>query len=56
MTNNWQRKVQPQIASQSIAAGGYGISPGLQANSANDLNMGIGSALANLYGQGYGRA
>ena len=24
MTNNWQRKVQPQIASQSIAAGGYG--------------------------------
>ena len=31
MTNNWQRKVQPQIASQSIAAGGYGGSrQGLQ--------------------------
>ena len=58
MTNNWQRKVQPQIASQSIAAGGYGGSrQGVaEANSANDLNMGIGSALANLYGQGYGRA
>lgn len=57
MTNNWQRKVQPQIASQSIAAGGYGGSrQGVaEANSANDLNMGIGSALANLYGQGYGQ-
>lgn len=57
MTNHWQRKVQPQIASQSIAAGGYGGSrQGVaEANSANDLNMGIGSALANLYGQGYGQ-
>lgn len=57
MTNNWQRKVQPQIASQSIAAGGYGGSrQGVaEANSANDLNIGIGSALANLYGQGYGQ-
>ena len=57
MTNNWQRKVQPQIASQAIAAGGYGGSrQGVaEANSANDLNMGIGSALANLYGQGYGQ-
>ncbi len=57
MTNNWQRKVQPQIASRSIAAGGYGGSrQGVaEANSANDLNMGIGSALANLYGQGYGQ-
>ena len=57
MTNNWQRKVQPQIASQSIAAGGYGGSRHgvAEANSANDLNMGIGSALANLYGQGYGQ-
>ena len=57
MTNNWQRKVQPQIASRSIAAGGYGGSRHgvAEANSANDLNMGIGSALANLYGQGYGQ-
>jgi len=57
MTNNWQRKVQPQIASQAVAAGGYGGSrQGVaEANSANDLNMGIGSALANLYGQGYGQ-
>ena len=57
MTNNWQRQVQPQIASQAIAAGGYGGSrQGVaEANSANDLNMGIGSALANLYGNGYGQ-
>ena len=57
MTNNWQRKVQPQIASRAVAAGGYGGSrQGVaEANSANDLNMGIGSALANLYGQGYGQ-
>lgn len=57
MTNNWQRKVQPQIASQAMAAGGFGGSrQGVaEANSANDLNMGIGSALANLYGQGYGQ-
>lgn len=57
MTNNWQRKVQPQIASQAIAAGGFGGSrQGVaEANSANDLNMGIGSALSNLYGQGYGQ-
>lgn len=57
MTNNWQRKVQPQIASRAIAAGGFGGSrQGVaEANSANDLNMGIGSALSNLYGQGYGQ-
>lgn len=55
MTNNWQRGVQPQIASGAMAAGGYGGSrQGVsEANSANDLNQGIGSALASLYGNGY---
>lgn len=55
MTNNWQRQVQPQIASQAMATGGYGGSRQgvVEANSANDLNNGIGSALASLYGNGY---
>ena len=55
MTNNWQRQVQPQIASGAMAAGGYGGSRQgvVEANSANDLNNGIGSALASLYGNGY---
>lgn len=50
MTNNWQRRVSPQLASQAVAAGGFGGSRQgvLEANSANDLNLGIGSALANL--------
>ena len=55
MTNNWQRNVQPQIASSAMATGGYGGSRQgvIEANSANDLNQGIGSALAGLYGNGY---
>ena len=55
MTNNWRRNVQPQIASSAMAAGGYGGSRQgvIEANSANDLNQGIGSALAGLYGNGY---
>lgn len=55
MTNNWQRGVQPQIASGAMAAGGYGGSRQgvVEANSANDLNQGIGSALSSLYGNGY---
>ena len=55
MTNNWQRQVQPHIASGAMAAGGYGGSRQgvVEANSANDLNNGIGSALASLYGNGY---
>ena len=55
MTNNWQRQVQPQIASGAMATGGYGGSRQgvVEANSANDLNNGIGSALASLYGNGY---
>lgn len=55
MTNNWQRGVQPQIASGAMAAGGYGGSRHgvAEANSANDLNQGIGSALSSLYGNGY---
>ena len=55
MTNNWQRQVQPQIASGAMATGGYGGSRQgvVEANSANDLNNGIGAALASLYGNGY---
>ena len=55
MTRNWQRNVQPQIASSAMATGGYGGSRQgvMEANSANDLNQGIGSALAGLYGNGY---
>ena len=58
MTRNWQRNVQPQIASSAMAAGGYGGSRQgvIEANSANDLNQGIGSALAGLYGNGYNTA
>ena len=58
MTNNWQRNVQPQIASSAMATGGYGGSRQgvIEANSANDLNQGIGSALAGLYGNGYNTA
>lgn len=55
MTRNWQTNVQPQIASGAMAAGGYGGSRQgvIESNSASDLNMGIGSALASLYGNGY---
>ena len=55
MTNNWQRNVQPQMASSAMATGGNGGSRQgvMEANSANDLNQGIGSALAGLYGNGY---
>lgn len=58
MTNNWRRNVQPQMASSAMAAGGYGGSRQgvMEANSANDLNQGIGSALAGLYGNGYNTA
>ena len=58
MTNNWRRNVQPQIASSAMATGGYGGSRQgvMEANSANDLNQGIGSALAGLYGNGYNTA
>lgn len=50
MTNNWQRRIAPQLSSQAVAAGGFGGSRQgvLEANSANDLNLGIGNALANL--------
>lgn len=58
MTNNWQRNVQPQIASGAMASGGYGGSRHgvMESNSASDLNMGIGSALSNLYGNGFNTA
>lgn len=55
MTDNWRRNVQPQIASGAQLAGGFGGSRQgvIEANSANDLDQGIGSALANLFGSGY---
>lgn len=55
MTNNWQRRIAPQIASNAAAVGGYGGSrQGVaEANSANDLNLGIGNALANLMSNNY---
>jgi hypothetical protein len=55
MTDNWRRNVQPQLASGAQLAGGYGGSRQgvIEANSANDLNQGIGAALANLYSSGY---
>lgn len=55
MTDNWRRNVQPQLASGAQLAGGYGGSRQgvIEANSANDLNQGIGAALANLFASGY---
>jgi len=55
MTDNWRRNVQPQLASGAQLAGGYGGSRQgvIEANSANDLNQGIGAALANLFSSGY---
>jgi hypothetical protein len=55
MTDNWRRNVQPQLASGAQLAGGYGGSRQgvIEANSANDLNQGIGAALANLFANGY---
>lgn len=55
MTDNFQTRIAPQIASGAMAAGGYGGSRQgvIEANASNDLNQQIGSALTNLYGQGY---
>lgn len=55
MTDNFNRKVMPQIGSQAMATGGYGGSRQgvIEANAMNDLNQQIGGALTNLYGQGY---
>ena len=55
MTDNFNRKVMPQIGSQAMATGGYGGSRQgvVEANAINDLNQQIGGALTNLYGQGY---
>jgi hypothetical protein len=56
MTQNFNRRVMPQIQSQMAASGGYGGSRQgvVEANAMNDLNSNIGNALTNLYGQGYG--
>lgn len=58
MTDNFNRKVMPQIGSQAMATGGYGGSRQgvIEANAMNDLNQQIGGALTNLYGQGFNTA
>lgn len=58
MTQNFNRNVLPRIASQAMAAGGYGGSRQgvIEANAANDLNTQVGNALTNLYGSGFGTA
>lgn len=55
MTDNFNNRIAPQIASGAMAAGGFGGSRQgvMEANAVNDLNQGIGSALAGLYGNGY---
>lgn len=55
MTQNFNRRVMPQISSQMMATGGFGGSRQgvIEANAMNDLNGQIGGALTNLYGQGY---
>lgn len=54
-TQNWQNTVKPALASQAMAAGGYGGSRQgvIESNSANDLNQGLSNALANLAFTGY---
>lgn len=58
MTQNFNRRVMPQISQQMMAAGGYGGSRQgvIEANAMNDLNQQIGGALTNLYGQGFNTA
>lgn len=55
MTDNFKTSVQPQLASQSMATGGYGGSRQgvMEANANNDLQQQIGAGLANLYSSGY---
>lgn len=55
MTDNFATRVQPQLASQSMATGGYGGSRQgvMEANANNDLQQQIGAGLANLYSSGY---
>lgn len=52
MTDNFTRNQLPQIRSGAMAAGGYGDSRQgvVEANGLNDLNLGIGQNLTNLYG------
>lgn len=55
MTQNFNRRVMPQISAQQAATGGFGGSRQgvIEANAMNDLNGQIGNALTNLYGQGF---
>lgn len=57
MTDNFNTRVQPQIASNAMAAGGYGGSRQgvLEANAHNDLQANIGNALAGLGGNAFGQ-
>lgn len=57
MGEQYQRQIQPQIASSAQLAGGYGGSRQgvLEANAANDLQQNTGQALTNLWGSMYGQ-
>lgn len=57
MTDNFNTRVAPQIASNAMAAGGYGGSRQgvLEANAMNDLQSNIGNALAGLGGNAFGQ-
>lgn len=58
MTDNFNRRVMPSIASGAMASGGFGGSRQgvVEANAMNDLNTQIGGALSNLYGNGFNTA
>lgn len=55
MTDNFDRRVMPQIQSGMMASGGFGGSRQgvVEANANNDLQNNISAGLANLYGQGF---
>lgn len=55
MTDGFNRTTMPAIQRSSVLTGGYGGSRQgvLEANATNDFNNSLGSALANLYGNGY---
>lgn len=58
MTDNFNRRVMPQIASSNLATGGYGGSRRgvIEANAMNDLNQQIGNAQTNLRGGAFNTA
>lgn len=55
LQQQYQNTTAPALASQALAAGGYGSSRQgvIEANALNNLQKNTGDALTNLYGQGY---